>query len=278
MIAAIVACSVQSVFSSSIASHYEGLYVKRTLRASDEGFVTALRFNQTLLICNAYPSKSEVGIKKNGKEVVASTSRGLRFNECRYIRSHVQTNDKLDIVVKDNDIHGTFDVGELPSTDAVLLLVLSKQQGSPLLSFQSFAFPVNPESEDAQLAIIDSYKGHASNITNGTVPHLKMQDHVSAKAAHSSRRAEQLNFNRVYAVEAGTYDTSVVQGDRVQTHSKVVQLKKRSNYVIIRTGDSINFPEGLVVFPQNRGGASQISLGLWTILLLATSMFIASTN
>eukprot|EP00971_Amphidinium_carterae_P203965 4047637-Amphidinium_carterae.1 len=43
---------------------------------------------------------------------------------------------------------GTFEIGELPQTDSVLLLVLERRDArTSLVGFQSFAFPIHGEDE-----------------------------------------------------------------------------------------------------------------------------------
>jgi len=261
----------------------EGQKVRKGLRpAVDASFVKAFQFNQRLLICNAYPSTSRMLIKKNSKSMLSEDSSGLAFKECRYMVNHVQKHDKLDVEVKDIEIHGTFEVGELPTTDAVLLLVLSKQGITPLISFQSFAFPTSIDSQDAQLAIIDTYRG------NSTAARLKMEDHVTGKEEQTvSKRVEQLNFNRVYAVEEGDYDASVsdhvgdlpAEEELSKKTKKVFKLEKNHNYVILRTGDAATFEQTLVVFPEMHGGSSALSLAGWctAAVLLVTALSLSAS-
>lgn len=238
------------------------------LRPGDQGVVKPFRFDQRLIVCNAYPSLSPMTITKNGQEELANSSSPLRFRECRNVRSRVQPHDKLDLMLTDLEIHGTFEVGTLPASDAVLLLVLEKRDRSPLVSFQSFAFPTIGDAKDAQLAVIDAYK------SNSSVAHLRMEDHITGKEARAvSKRVEQLSFNRVYSIEEGTYDASV-GGEATR---KLLKLTKNQNYVIIRTGEEGRFPEALVLYPpaepQSGGRAPGCSLAA---LLAAAAAALAS--
>lgn len=242
----------------------------RDLRPMDDSMVKPFRFDQQLIVCNAYPSLSAMTITKNGREMLANESRPLHFRECRKVQSRVQPHDKLDLLLTDLEIHGTFEVGALPASDAVLLLVLQKRDKSRLVSFQSFAFPAGSDSRTAQLAVIDAYKG------NSSTAHLRMEDHLTGKEEHAvSKRVEQLTFNRVYSVEEGDYDASVTD----QKARKLLKLTKHQNYVILRTGEEGRFPESLVLYPPAplQGGAPLGTSYVTPFLLLALVRCTASS-
>jgi len=209
----------------------------------DVEVVKPLKFKQDLLVCNAYPGESTVSVKQNGQEP-ADDQQNIRFKECRHLAETVHSKDKLDFIFSGSGIQGSFEIGELPETDAMLLLVIERRDaGSPLASFQSFAFPSRVDGKDAQLAVIDAYKGNSSS------PHLRMEDHVTDKEKKTvSKRVEQLNFNRIYAVEEGTYDASIadhaVNGVAAKT---LMHLSKNQNYVVLRTG--MKAEQSLVVYP-----------------------------
>lgn len=251
---------------------------KKTLHAVDETMVQPLRFDQKLLVCNAYPSHSPVVIKKNENELLADENEPLSFRECRYLKGQVQEHDRLDLGLRDQELHGTFEVGALPSNDAVLLLVLEKREASVMMSFQSFAFPSHTDDKDAQLAVINTFKG------NSSAPHLKMEDHVTGKEKQTvSKRIEQLNFNRVYSVEEGEYEASVADKTRGKTADdethleqatkKSLHLAKSMNYVVLRVGGSSpEYPESIVVYPETpmgKSGSTRMALS-WMAVAAAT--------
>merc|ERR1719375_1021697 len=191
---------------------------------------------------------------KHNSEQPHADQQGINFKECRHVSSRVHSKDKLDFVFGSSGIQGSFEIGDLPQSDAMLLLVVGKRDAtSSLVSFQSFAFPSHRDGKDAQLAVVDAYKGNSSS------PHLRMEDHINGKQAKTiSKRVEQLNFNRIYAIEQGTYDVSIsdhiLQGnlaDQLTTLSKrTLQLDKNHNYVILRTGDGKLEDQSLVAFPE----------------------------
>jgi len=251
---------------------------KKALHAvADENMVQPLRFDQRLLVCNAYPSHSPVVIKKNENEALVDENEPLSFRECRYLKGQVQPHDRLDLGLRDQELHGTFEVGDLPTNDAVLLLVLEKREGSVLMGFQSFAFPSHTDDKDAQLAVINTFKGNSSS------PHLKMEDHINDKEKKTvSKRIEQLNFNRVYSVEEGNYDASIADKARggaefehvlEQSTKRALHLSRSQNYVILRTGgETAEFPEALTVYPQTpmpQSGASRFATAGLAVLLAA---------
>jgi len=217
-----------------------------------------------------------MAVMRNGKEEFAHGKNGLKFKECRYFDGHVSEHDKLDLLLQDIDIHGTFEVGDLPASDAVLLLVVQRRPGSKTVTFQSFAFP-SSSGRDVQLAVIDAYIG------NSTSAHLKMEDHITGKERQTvSKRIEQLNFNRVYAVEEGSYDASIsdrsgnseVADDKLEWRTRqALKLSKHESFVVLRTGDEEQaYPQSLVVFPP-QSGASGRSLGMVSILLALVFAF-----
>jgi len=199
--------------------------------------VKPLKFNQPLLLCNAYPATSAVQVQSNGKPLLDS----LAFQQCRYTNTNVLPKDKIDFMLTDAGIEGTFEVGELPQTDSVLLLVLQKRDNhSPLMAFQSFAFPSNSASAEAHVAVIDASAGaHKA--------HLQIAD---KPAQGDVRRVEELSFNRVYALEQGSYDISVLdQGS--DSPKQMVQLLGQRDYVLMRTGGEEIGAKNLVAFPHD---------------------------
>merc|ERR1719337_270200 len=84
----------------------------------------------------------------------------MPYRSCREFTEQLLAGDKLDCKVGDVTA-GTFSVSDLPSNDAVLLLVIHRHDTlSTAVSFQSHVFAnlLNP-----QVAIIDTYKGAAKS-------------------------------------------------------------------------------------------------------------------
>jgi len=224
-----------------------------------KGVVKPLKFDRKFLVCNAYPSEHATKITKNGAPLESTAA--LNFQDCQYVNSEVLPKDKLDFEVPEVGIQGTFEVGELPDSDAVLLLVVQKRDGkSPLMSFQSFAFPINPKTTEAHIAVIDAS-------TNLPKSNLKIRDHpadVKKKA-----REEELIFDRIYALDSGNYEVSV---DKTKPQS--VTLDSKKDYVLLRTGDG-EAQQALVAFPRDpilQSGANTLVPAV-VALLCALQMF-----
>jgi len=225
---------------------------------SISGVVKPLKFDRRFLVCNAYPSEHAAKISKNGVALPGATS--LNFQDCQYVSSEVLPKDKLDFEVPEVGIQGTFEVGELPDSDAVLLLVVQRHDAhSQLMSFQSFAFPMNPKGSEAHVAVIDAS-------TNLPKANLKIRDHPAD--FKQKPHEEELIFNRIYALDSGNYDVSV---DKAAFQSLALESEK--DYVILRTGDS-EVRQALVAFPHDQPRSSANSLApaagvlLWTLQML----------
>mmetsp|Transcript_124273 Transcript_124273/g.247694 ORF Transcript_124273/g.247694 Transcript_124273/m.247694 type:complete len:277 (-) Transcript_124273:44-874(-) len=255
--AVLVAASVQH--SGALTWAQQAPNLKEALSMEQEGVVKPFHFEQKLILCNAYPSAKSFAVSKNGEEKLTNASSPLRFKECRHFQSRLHTRDKLDVTLLGAEIHGAFQVAELPASDSVLLLVLQRHKTSHMVAFQSLAFPSGTETQEAQLAVIDAYQG------TETGSRFQMEDHITGKEGHgASKRIEQLSFNRVYSIEEGEYDTSVTD----QSEKKVLLLKKSRNYVILRTGEEGTFPESLSIFPEDPVKSAASALHGFLVLAL----------
>lgn len=244
----------------------------------DGTVVKPFDFDRQLVVCNAYPSDSPMFVQVNGRDLVAGQPIG--FGECRGLDSRVQAGDRLDMILRDEQLQSTFEVDTLPPGDAELVLVPHKRKNSKMIRFQSMAMPVRADGKDAQLALIDTFAG------NGTTSMIRMEDHVVQvptrgkdgkvqwQPSTNTKRVENLNFDRVYSVEAGLYDANMDD-----TRAKPINLLQDKNYVFIRTGGGqSNFPESLVVFPETpmppppvlrSGSRASSSIGVLHMAILA---------
>jgi len=273
-IVGIVLTLVSACYAASVSHSTKSL--RFAAPPIEPNVVLPLSFDQQLLVCNAYPGIFPMTMKHNGQGG-HDDQRDIHFKQCRHISGRVRSKDKLDFTFENSGIQGSFELGELPDTDALLLLVVGKRDASsPLVGFQSFAFPSRAEGKNAQLAVIDAYKGNSSS------PHLRMEDHINSKERKTiSKRVEELNFNRIYAIEEGDYDASIydhllekgeAEGGNKQAKT-LFHLAKNQNYVILRTGDG-QFHQSLVVYPEvPRSIACKLGLGLAAFLAVISSHF-----
>jgi len=166
-------------------------------------------------------------------------------------------------------------VSDLPNNDAVLLLVISRHDTlSTAVSFESHVFA---NLANAQVAIIDTYKGHGKS-----VPHIS---EVTGPIRTGKAKIEELRYNSVVAVNPGKYAVALDdKADVVQATAGLVALNRES-YVVLRVGvqaqQGESFPEELVVFPQSdpaylRSGAKALASSLAMTLPLFVAMVFAA--
>jgi len=201
---------------------------------------TSLSFHQKLLVCNACPGWEGVDITRNG--VATTSEQPLAFNECRRIEGKLYPDDRIEFNFKKEAVSGTFAIDTLPESDSQLLLIVQKRGKDDLLSFQSFAFPPS-QNEQAQVAVLNT-------IPEDSDTRVKMSD---AMTSGSATREEEVLFNRVYGIQAGTYDLATEHG---QKKPLPVQLTKNMDYVILKTGTKEH--SQLMLFPSEpEGGVSR---------------------
>lgn len=197
----------------------------------EDSVVKPMSVHQTLLVCNAYPNESPL-------EAIVADQKGpsndiIPFGDCQNVGARVKTGDRLDLSLHGASIKGTFEVGALPQADAQLLVVPYKRKGSPLIHFQSFAFPIHADGKNAQLALFDTFAGNTTDMQ------LRIKSHAAPQ-----KIPETMDFDRVFSVASGVYEV----GDA----EEVVNFAKDQNYVVIRTGDDQgSYPQSLIVFPKS---------------------------
>ncbi|CAJ1329702.1 unnamed protein product, partial [Effrenium voratum] len=213
---------------------------------------------QRLRVCNAYAYEAAVDVLL-GKEKV-SGEKPLPYKQCSDFQVMLKVNDKLEFRIG-NATTGTFSVSDLPSSDALLLLVVYRHDvESTAVSFESHIFL--PEKA-AQVALIDTFLGTSDNqpfITDGN-------------------QTEKLRFGRVVSVSPGNYLVKLQRGNKTEA-STAVKAREGENQVVLRVGiraeHGPSFPEELLTFPEPQGvflksGAGAVRLALPVLLGLALS-------
>jgi len=209
-------------------------------KAGADGFVRALQFKHQLRICNAYPYSTALDVY-NGRQKLSGDP--MPYKSCKDFTSPLKAGDKLDFRVGDANA-GTFSVSDLPENDATLVLVIHRHDTlSTAVSFESHVFA---SLDNAQVAVIDTYKGMAQSSP-------KIKDAASKKAKTS--RIEDLRYNSVVAVSPGQYEVELLdKKDKVIAKRQLVALKQEC-YLIMRTGVESQqgkaYPEELVVYPDS---------------------------
>merc|ERR1719169_391756 len=149
------------------------------------GFVRALEFKHRLRVCNAYPYAAALDVFRSKEKL--TTDVPMHYKTCKDFLAPLKSGDKLEFKVGDASA-GTFAVSDLPNNDAVLLLVIHRHDTlSTAVSFESHVFA---NLLNAQVAIIDTYKGRARSTP-------KILDQASKAGAS---RSEELRYDSVVAV------------------------------------------------------------------------------
>lgn len=233
----------------------------------NKGFVKPIEFKHRLRVCNAYAFAGKLDVYR-GKGEKLTTDGPLPYKGCKDFVSPLKSGDKLDFKIADSSA-GSFSVAELPNNDAVLLLVVQRHDSvSTAVSFESHVFANLP---NAQVAVIDTYKG-----TKKDMPRI-----MDAKTGKNGSRTEDLRYDSVVAVSPGLYEVTLA--DEKTARSPLVALDHES-YVVLRIGNEDkrghSFPEELVVFPQSDAhalpSAAVMTLAPTSTLFLAFIAFVAS--
>merc|ERR1719324_1178254 len=233
---------VAALLLSAIAVQNSGTVLRNGHLNNQQGatqFVRALEFSHRLRVCNAYPYSAALDVY-SGKTKM-TTDGAMPYKGCRDFPAPLKAGDKIDFKVGDASA-GTFSVSDLPNNDAVLLLVIHRHDTlSTAVSFESHVFS---NLQNAQVAVLDTYKGAAKGMP-------RILDHAHTNSSTS----EELRFDSVVAVKQGMYDV-VLQGQDGETKAEgeLVALNHES-YVVLRTGleakNGPSYPQEIVVFPQS---------------------------
>jgi len=195
-----------------------------------------------LRVCNAYAAPAALEILR-GRGGKLTSDHAMDYKDCRDFVAPLKAGDTLEFKVGHNQT-GSFSVSDLPSHDALLLLVVHRHDAaSAAMSFESHIFA---NLLNAQVAVIDAYKGQST-----ALPRIR--------DAANRARSEELRFDSVVAVNPGTYEVDLKGSDGGTKANSALVALNRESYVILRVGaDSASgepHPEELVVFPRSQATA-----------------------
>eukprot|EP00933_Yihiella_yeosuensis_P050728 TRINITY_DN4851_c2_g1_i2.p1 TRINITY_DN4851_c2_g1~~TRINITY_DN4851_c2_g1_i2.p1 ORF type:complete len:251 (+),score=72.03 TRINITY_DN4851_c2_g1_i2:90-842(+) len=213
---------------------------------------SSLRKKQKFRMCNAYPSEYPITAKLNKEEI--TTSGSLAYKKCAEFSLDLKVGDKLDFNVG-KTYAGAFAIDELPSSSAVMLLVIHRHDTmSTAVSFQSHVFGT---MENAQLAVIDTYRG-------------KMESQTGVReVVKSSKKAKDLEVlkDAVVALRPGKYEVALMDAKTKDPKvSDPLLAVSGESYVALRVGieaedkNGVAYPEDIVVFPQSSAAALRPAL------------------
>lgn len=241
------------------------------LQVSTKGqsFLRSLEFKHRLRVCNAYPYSGAVDVL-HAQERLTGTS--IPYKSCQEFSSPVKEHDKLQFEVGGVSA-GSFEVSELPSNDAVLVLVIYRHDTlSTAVAFESHVFA---NLINAQIAVLDTYKG-------STKASLTIQDE-DPDGKRTSPRNEELRYDSVVAVNPGLYQVVLQNGDNeTEVLTQKLVAVNRESYVVVRCGVEAQtgeeYPQELMVYPHSSpkallGGApTRHAVGFALFAALITTM------
>lgn len=237
--------------------------VKQQLVA--KSFLRNLQFKHKLRICNAYPFGETVDVYQGS---VKLTEKPIKYKSCAEVSSPVKAGDKLQFQIGGMSA-GSFAVSELPSEDAVLVLVIYRHDTvTTAVAFESHVFA---NLLNAQIAVLDTYRGvkRAS---------LRVQDGANA----TTSRSEELRFDSVVSVNQGIYEVVLTAEDgEVKDKEELVALN-RECYVVVRCGveaekEEQAYPQELMVFPHSDSKVLQGAAATWRSLPVPALLMVALT-
>jgi hypothetical protein len=253
---ALIFALVTTAFGGQVAtrpSHHKGQFL-----------VKAVTFKHRLRACNAYPYAAPLDVYKNRVEKLTADA-PLPYKTCREFTFPLKAGDKLKFKVGDANA-GVFSVSDLPNTDAVLLLVIHRHDTlTNAVSFESHVFA---SLLNAQLAIIDTYKGSEK-------ASIRIQDRGGDK---KNSRGEDLHYNSVVAVNPGDYDVMLQGVDgKVKSKATLVAVNKES-YVVLRVGveaqQGQSYPQEVIVAPKSEEPKWSGAYSPAPLALLASLLFL----
>jgi len=265
MLSVLALLSAVAAASAGQVTHAKGALRRDAGRP--DGFVKSLEFKHRLRVCNAYPYSAALDVYRGKNEKL--TDAAMPYKGCKDFLSPLKAGDKLEFKVGDASA-GTFSISDLPNNDAVLLLVIHRHDTlSTAVSFESHVFA---NLLNAQVAIIDTYKGSAK-----ALPRIMDVQHSGKNG-----RSEELRYDSVVAVNPGMYNVVLAATDgSVKAKGELVALNRES-YVVMRTGvesaQGPSYPQELVVYPQSelppiKSGASAVGVSA-ALLALAASLMV----
>jgi uncharacterized protein (DUF2141 family) len=166
----------------------------------------------------------------------------MRYKECREFSPELKAGTKLKFKVA-GKAAGAFAVSELPSADAVLLLVVYRRdEATEAVAFESHVFT---KLINAQIAVLDAYRGSGKSSA-------RIQDTREAK----TKRSEDLRYDSVVALNPGIYEVVLQTDNGDSKASQELVALNRESYVIVRCGVEPHdgtpvYPEELVVYPHS---------------------------
>jgi len=215
--------------SNNAVHHTHGSHFKKAKHSEN-----TVQFKHRLRVCNAYPHAEGLDVLRGREQM---TKAPLEYKMCGDFASQLLAGDKLKFMVGDANA-GTFTISDLPNNDAVLLLVIYRHDTlSNAVAFKSHVFA---NLLNAQIAVIDTYKGRARSF---------------AEITDGSKKEEKLRYNSVVALNPGEYKVNLMDNHGKKQVAEDLVALNRESYVIIRTGveaqQGPEYPQDIIVYPMS---------------------------
>jgi len=195
-------------------------------RSSHHAFLKNLDYTLKLRICNAYTGGEPFDVYRNEVEIHKS----LEYKACFESTDDLRSGDRVNFKVKGLST-GSFTIDQLPTEDAVLMLVIKRRDMASLAT--SFASHVFANLQSPQVAIMDAYKGK-----DNTVVQLKNEE---------DNKLASVSYDSVVAIDEGSYQAKLKDNKKEYGFEAV----QRECYTVLRLGMDGKNPADLVVFPTS---------------------------
>lgn len=231
------------LFTSDLAA---GLGVDGSLRSHhSRSFVSGMKFEYTLRVCNAYPFPSAIDVYTNSAKKLNVDP--MPYKSCEDFTTELHAGDRVDFKVGDTSA-GTFVIQGLPNSDATLLLVVYRHDTfTNAVAFESHVFS---SVSTSQVAVLDTYKSRARSNTELRIhrPQADIQTNLT--------ESELLRMDSIVAVDVGEYKVELLDTKSNTPMSEVdVVALPREAYVVIRCGvkaeEGEDYPEELMMYPHS---------------------------
>jgi predicted nucleic acid-binding Zn-ribbon protein len=214
------------------------------LRTGSQSFISALEFQQSLRVCNAYPYNAALDLFIGKAKLNAEP---LGYKQCQEFKQKLESGAKVDFNVGESTV-GTFTITDLPQSDAVLGLVVFRHDAiSTAVSFESHVFA---DSDQPQVAVIDTYRGPREEAE----AEVRIEDHADAVSGNATARSEVLRFNTVVAVSPGRYEVELRDSKGRPSARNELVTAAHESYMVLRVGVNArqgqDYGQELVVFPE----------------------------
>jgi hypothetical protein len=187
-----------------------------------------------------------------------------------------------------------FQISDLPNNDALMLLVV--QRHDTLTNAVAFKSHVFASLLNAQVAVIDAYKGKA----RGQAVIMSRPEEGWRKWTKTGKgdppANETLRFNGVVAIRPGAWTVALLDAGGREVERQDLVALNRESYVVMRTGveDQHGLPwaQEITVYPiedikalsqdgsgdKVRGGAAELRPAQTSVLLVAMATVLAGLN